>query len=153
MTKDRTIGEKLREMRHVSGMTQVELARAADVTQNSIAQWETGVRTPNVRSAAALANALGANPTEFLARPTTKRKIAAHVAAARDPRWIRAKERLPKPFESVLLYTPDEAPLPTVHEGYIDNEGDWHRLTIFDASRVTHWMPMPSAPEEAKGDG
>lgn len=78
---------------------------------------------------------------------------AAALAAARDPRWIRAKERLPKPFESVLLYTPDEAPLPTVHEGYIDNEGDWHRLTIFDASRVTHWMPMPSAPEEAKGDG
>lgn len=148
MTKDRTIGEKLREMRHRSGMTQVELARAAGVTQNSIAQWETGVRAPNVRHAAALANALGANPTEFLARPTTKRVLAAHVAAARDPRWVRVEERLPKPFESVLLYTPEEAPLPTVHEGYVDNEGDWHMLGIFEASRVTHWMPMPSAPEE-----
>lgn len=148
MTKERTIGEKLRAMRRGSGMTQVELARAAGVTQNSIAQWETGVRAPNVRHAAALANALGANPTEFLTRQTAKRKIAAHVAAARDPRWVRVAERLPKPFESVLLYTPDEAPLPTVHEGYGDHEGAWHRLSIFDASRVTHWMPMPSAPEE-----
>lgn len=69
-------------------------------------------------------------------------------AAARDPRWIAATEQLPKPFESVLLHIPEEAPLPTVHEGYIDNEGNWHRLSCFDAGSVTHWMPMPSAPEE-----
>lgn len=71
------------------------------------------------------------------------------LAAARDPRWIPVTERLPKPFESVLLYMPNEAPLPTVHEGYVDREGDWHRLSVFGAAcRVTHWMPMPSAPEE-----
>lgn len=146
--ESKTVGDKLRAMRHRSGMTQIELARSAGVSQNSVAQWETGVRAPNVRHAAALANALGANPTEFLARPTAKRTIAAHVAAARDPRWIAATEQLPKPFESVLLHLPEEAPLPTVHEGYIDNEGDWHRLSCFDAGCVTHWMPMPSAPEE-----
>lgn len=148
MTKERTIGEKLRAMRRESGMTQAELARAVGVSHTSVVQWETGVRAPSVRHAVELSRVLGASPTEFLERGTTKRSIAAHVAAARDPRWVRVEERLPKPFESVLLYTPEEAPLPTVHEGYVDNEGAWHRLSVFDASRATHWMPMPSAPEE-----
>lgn len=62
--------------------------------------------------------------------------------------WIPVKEALPKPFESVLLHTPDEAPLPTVHEGYIDNKGGWHRTSVFEAGYVTHWMPMPEVPND-----
>lgn len=58
-------------------------------------------------------------------------------------RWIPVEEALPKPFVSVLGYSPDEAPLPTVHECYVDKEGGWHRVSVFTVGRVTYWMPMP----------
>ena len=63
--------------------------------------------------------------------------------------WISVKERLPNPFESVLVFMPGEEPLPTVHEGFISNEGSWvsnHFLRVPD--EVTHWMPMPLPPAE-----
>lgn len=151
MTKDRPIGEKLRAMRRESGMTQAELARAVGVTQHSIAQWETGGRAPSMRHAVELSKVLGASPTEFLERVTTKRSIAAHVAAARDPRWVRVEERLPKKWQesdgetlvNYLIYSPD----------FGVDIGNFHAkakrwLCMGIPSRVTHWMPMPSAPEE-----
>lgn len=63
--------------------------------------------------------------------------------------WISAKDNLPTPFVSVLAHVPDEAPLPTVHEGYVDSDGGWHLVHCFYQTgvNVTHWMDMPSPPE------
>lgn len=63
--------------------------------------------------------------------------------------WHKSADELPNPFVSVLVYVPDEAPLPTVHEGYVDNDGGWHLVycgyqTTVD---VTYWMNMPNPPE------
>ena len=64
------------------------------------------------------------------------------------PEWISVKERLPEPFVSVLVYMPEENPLPTVHEGFLAREGMWY-ANHFDREplEITHWMPMPEPPE------
>ena len=62
--------------------------------------------------------------------------------------WCKCEEELPQPFVSVLAYVPEEAPLPTVHEGYIDNDGRWHLVHCFYQTvfNVTYWMDMPNPP-------
>lgn len=62
--------------------------------------------------------------------------------------WISVKERLPKPFVSVLVQMPDEAPCPTVREGFITDKGIWHSAWYDrEPDEVTHWMPMPEPPK------
>ena len=65
--------------------------------------------------------------------------------------WISVKDRLPKPFVSVLVYMPGETPCPTVHEGYLNPHGGWWAFH-FDRleDEVTHWMPLPPLPEPPK---
>lgn len=58
-------------------------------------------------------------------------------------RWIPVEEALPTPFESVLGYMPEDKPLPTVHECYTDNGGNFHGLSFYGNPKITHWMPMP----------
>lgn len=69
-------------------------------------------------------------------------------------RWIPVEEKLPQPFVSVLGYMPEEKPLPLVHECYYADGrgGGWYSMGLYGAKKVTHWMPMPEAPEEVKGD-
>lgn len=42
-----------------------------------------------------------------------------------QPKWISVEERLPQAFCSVLVHIPEEAPMPTVHEGYMTDNGRW----------------------------
>ena len=64
--------------------------------------------------------------------------------------WISVKERLPKPFVSVLVQMPEEAPCPTVREGFITDKGIWHSAWYDrEPDEVTHWMLMP---EPLKGE-
>lgn len=64
-------------------------------------------------------------------------------------RWISVKDQLPEPFVSVLVYMPGERPLPTVHEGYFVRDANKWYSHFFDRGldEVTHWMPLPEAPE------
>ena len=62
--------------------------------------------------------------------------------------WISVKDRLPEPFVSVLGYCPDEEPLPTVHEVYMNGFGQWRSAQVYGMGNVTHWMPMPEPPKE-----
>ena len=62
--------------------------------------------------------------------------------------WISVKERLPEPFVSVLGYCPDEEPLPTVHEVYMNGFGQWTSAQVYGMGNVTYWMPLPEPPEE-----
>ena len=51
--------------------------------------------------------------------------------------WISVNDRLPKPFESVLVF----------RDGKISidyNEGNGWFAYDFNGKRVTHWMPLPS---------
>ena len=62
--------------------------------------------------------------------------------------WHKCEEELPQSFVSVLAYVPDEAPLQTVHEGYVDDGGKWHLTHCFYQTcvNVTHWMEIPNPP-------
>lgn len=63
--------------------------------------------------------------------------------------WISVKERLPKPFVSVLVFMPGEYSHQTVLEGFISNEGVWvSNHFLRENGEVTHWMPMPLPPDE-----
>lgn len=61
--------------------------------------------------------------------------------------WVSVNDLIPEAFESVLLYTPGEKPLATVHEGYYAN-GNWYFPSRqLDKGYVTHWAPMPLGPD------
>lgn len=63
--------------------------------------------------------------------------------------WIPVTEKLPKPFDYVLVHMPRESPQPTVREGWISRAGIWHSaLYNREMDEVTHWMPMSEPPKE-----
>ena len=67
---------------------------------------------------------------------------------ARVPEWISVDDRLPEPFVSVLVHMPGEEPFPTVHEGFISNDGIWQSAMFRrEPGDVTHWQPMPQPPK------
>lgn len=74
--------------------------------------------------------------------------ILAYGALQNQPFWIPVEEKLPEEFVSVLVYMPDEKPMPTVHEGFLAREGMWY-ANHFDREpmEITHWMPLPEPPE------
>lgn len=74
-----------------------------------------------------------------------------------NKKWYAFPKHKPKPFVSVLVYMPDEAPLPTVHEGYMSDTGIWWVYGYFRAdSEISHWSDMPQfnpATDEETHDG
>jgi transcriptional regulator with XRE-family HTH domain len=68
---------RLRELREQSGLTQQQLADAAGLTREGVAQLETGRREPAWRTVVALCQALSVTADAFLqepdARPDAKR--------------------------------------------------------------------------------
>ena len=61
--------------------------------------------------------------------------------------WVSVKDMIPDSFVGVLMYIPNEYPLPMVHEGYYAN-GHWFWTTRqLEDDEVTHWAPMPEGPE------
>ena len=62
--------------------------------------------------------------------------------------WVSVDDRLPEPFVSVLVHMPGEEPFPTVHEGFISNDGIWQSAMFRrEPGEVTHWQPMPQPPK------
>ncbi len=61
--------------------------------------------------------------------------------------WINVNRMTPKPFVSVLCRIPGEKPFPTVHEGYISDDGIWVAYGFKrEPGEVTHWADMPTYP-------
>ena len=82
------------------------------------------------------------------------RRLIEHIESERDaamakvPKWTSVKDGLPKPFVSVQVYMPGEAPLPTVREGFLTDKGVWHAgLYDREPGEVTHWTEMERPPE------
>lgn len=62
-------------------------------------------------------------------------------------KWISVKDRLPEPWEQVLIYSQHDF---CESAFYIGVPGKW-RVTwnheMLDADSVTHWMPLPQPPK------
>ena len=72
--------------------------------------------------------------------------MMAHGVTVQE--WISVDDRLPEPFVAVLVNMPGEEPCPTVHEGFISNDGIWQSAMFRrEPGEVTHWKPMPQPPK------
>lgn len=60
-----TIGERIRELRLKSGITQTELAQKLEIPYQSIGQWERGLRSPKIETLQRIAEALGVEVWEL----------------------------------------------------------------------------------------
>lgn len=61
---------------------------------------------------------------------------------AKTPRWISVEDDLPEKDTEVMVY--DKGGLFGL--AYYDSAGTWHSYAT--CYRITHWMPLPEAPEE-----
>lgn len=70
-----------------------------------------------------------------------------------EEQWINPKEEEPQNFVSVIINTPGDYPLPTVHEGYLTPDGIWITTygEAYTMEEVTFWMPMPTPPKVGEG--
>ena len=85
---------------------------------------------------------------EILRKPIFPHELVDPIEAVADylldsgvtaQEWISVNDRLPNPFESVLVF----------RDGKISidyNEGNGWFAYDFNGKRVTHWMPLPLAP-------
>ena len=73
--------------------------------------------------------------------------LAIAISALEKTKWISVKDRLPEPWEQVLIYSRHDF---CESAFYIGVPGKW-RVTwnheMLDADSVTHWMPMPQPPK------
>ncbi|MQA64232.1 MAG: helix-turn-helix domain-containing protein [Actinophytocola sp.] len=65
------LGAAVREMRERRGLTQAQLANAADMTQPAVARFEAGGTVPTIPVLERLAHALGAKLVVQIAQDTT----------------------------------------------------------------------------------
>lgn len=62
------MGAKIRQLRERRGMTQKQLADALGLSQVAICLWETGENVPTIQNLYRLADILGCEPGELLAK-------------------------------------------------------------------------------------
>lgn len=89
---------------------------------------------------------------EWVALPTEE--TYAILAAAPAPvqaepasPWVAVSERLPDVAQEVIIFSGFEG----VCAGVLDSYGEWFApCSEYKLTRVTHWMPLPAAPEAAR---
>lgn len=70
------ISEQLKMYRKSAGLTQQALAKQLHTGQSTVAQWESGERTPPVKRLLDIAGALGVAPSALLDDQAGKREEA-----------------------------------------------------------------------------
>jgi hypothetical protein len=80
--------------------------------------------------------------------------IEAAICEAEQGRWVPVSERLPENYAGVFFVHPESENAPCIG-WYVDDDGSplWHCYACEDdyGENVTHWQPIPSAPE-GKGE-
>lgn len=69
--------------------------------------------------------------------------LEATIREQEQRRWIPVTERLPDPFERVIVCRDDGK----VEQGCKDIR-DWWKVYGTRTKQVTHWMPLPEPPKE-----
>ena len=67
----------------------------------------------------------------------------------KKPEWIPCSEKLPEPYEDVLISTSQNR----IQLGWIDEDDEWIITSLhIDNDEVLAWMPIPEPYKEEKGD-
>ena len=65
------------------------------------------------------------------------------------PGWVSVKDRLPEKYVSVLIAYKDRFGDTSVAGGVVDDQQEWVGIGLsIEPDSVTHWMPLPEAPEK-----
>jgi transcriptional regulator with XRE-family HTH domain len=130
----------VRELRELTGMTQVELARRAGTSQPTIAAYEAGAKSPTMRTVGRLARAAGLDLIVSFVPPLTRedrRSLHLHRRIARrlrsDPVAVRdiAKANLD------LMWARQRGARPLLEE--------WRRILQGPADEIARAMTDPGA--------
>ena len=70
-----SIGDNIRTVRKLQGLTQKELARRLGISPVGVAQWENGLRNPKHETIKRIASALGVSVTVLYGLPERKQQI------------------------------------------------------------------------------
>jgi len=72
--------------------------------------------------------------------------------------WISVQDRLPEKYVSVLLVVTDDTNIPyhplrtSIMTGNLRNDAKWNTdmtgMPFAEFAKITHWMPLPLAPEK-----
>lgn len=62
-----------------------------------------------------------------------------------EMKWIPVTERLPEPFEIVIIFDRKHN---HVIDGYMTRHKEW--IGVRMNHEVTHWMPLPEPPKEVE---
>jgi XRE family transcriptional regulator, regulator of sulfur utilization len=106
------LARNLAALRHVRGLTQDALAKAAGVPRSTIANLESGEGNPSLAVLVKVAGALSAPIDELLGAPRarTRKWAAEDIAAQRPPGGITLRPLVPEPAPGELLNIMDFAP-------------------------------------------
>lgn len=63
------LGDKIKKLRMIQGITQTELAKRLYVTSGAVSQWEKGLTTPDMNRLIALTNVFGVPLEYFIDEP------------------------------------------------------------------------------------
>jgi hypothetical protein len=66
-----------------------------------------------------------------------------------DMGWISVDDRLPKSLENVLVFVDaGDYSFQSTGSMHPNKKWTWHRnAVIYPSAKVTHWMPLPQAPD------
>ena len=62
-----------------------------------------------------------------------------------EQKWIPVTERLPEPFDAVLIFDGTDN---VVTSAYMTRHKEWVGIRM--RNNVTHWMPIPEPPKEVE---
>lgn len=96
----KAMGARIAELRKDSGITQVQLAKTMDVSQQTVASWEVGRRGVPVSGLPALARALGVGVETLIGEKT---QPAKRGPTPKLQQQVERLARLPKAQQRVVM--------------------------------------------------
>lgn len=114
MVMSMTIGQRIKMLRKEKGVSQALIAKALQVSQGAVSQWENDVTVPSSSQIAPLADILGVSVDELFGRPVV-------ISATVNPHLTLEPEELILVGNFRSLNTSGKAALMAALSGLLDN--------------------------------